>query len=716
MAGLPIWRQVLSGITNTCRDIKTDFSIQTNLWNLTDDLCRLFKEFNVSIGTSLDGPEEINDNQRGKGYFRNTMRGLRMAEKYDLKPGCICTFTPDTVSKYRDIFNFFVSNRLSFSIHGSLQAINAGKSRYNLSPEDLGQLLCNVLDLYVKYRHYIKISTLDQMIRSLTEQEGQVCTFKDCFGMFLAVDPDGYIYPCQRFCGDTAFSMGNILSEPSLEDLSTGDIARRFICRQEAVKSQCSACEYFNCCRGGCTYNAWAAGSDIDPYCTAYKMIFDKIKTGLLNEMKSEDNLKAVTEKPFSGRSGNPLLRKGALTELTRMDTHPVKIAENAIRIISYVELAANPSIEKAVEALTLKGIRVTDSHFLNIKNNLVRTNGILNNLYIHLTFKCQLSCNHCYATAEKANNLFMPVSDIIRMVKEAHEMKFRQVVFTGGEPLLHPGMDDLLEQLIGLKTKVSPMHLVLRSNFVRSLSQDDLIKLAAAFTKIIVSIDGDREYHDKRRGPGTYDAATKNLEKYQSVCRSVPNAARLSLSSVFSNEDQINDLAHSANELARKLDIRMVRFRPVLPIGRAEKWDKAPVSEAINSFMDAEELIIRGINPANSCGLGQNLYIEPDGNAFPCYAYQKPHSCLGNVIEYGLRKILDSEEFRDLQKHTVDTNKKCQTCKYRYICGGACRAWGGEGTRYDLDAAPPECSGLYKRSEEIYHKAIDYLQSILLC
>jgi len=309
-----------------------------------------------------------------------------------------------------------------------------------------------------------------------------------------------------------------------------------------------------------------------------------------------------------------------------------------------------------------------------------------------------------------------MPVSDIIRMVKEAHEMKFRQVVFTGGEPLLHPGLNDLLEQLIGLRSKVSPMHLVLRSNFVRSLSKNDMRKLAEAFTKVIVSIDGDREYHDYRRGIGMYYAATENLEGYQSVCRSVDDPAELSLSSVFSGDDPDSYLRYSVNELAYKLKIMRVRFRPVLPIGRVEKWDKAPVSEAINSFIHPEELFITGINPANSCGIGQNLYIEPDGNAFPCYAYQEPHSFLGNVFEQGLKKVVESEKFRDLHEHTVDTNTKCKVCKYRYICGGACRAWGGEGTRYDLDAAPPECSGLYKRSEEIYHQAIDYLQSILLC
>jgi len=163
---------------------------------------------------------------------------------------------------------------------------------------------------------------------------------------------------------------------------------------------------------------------------------------------------------------------------------------------------------------------------------------------------------------------------------------------------------------------------------------------------------------------------------------------------------------------LASSLNIRQVRFRPILPIGRAEKWDIPPVSEAISSYYNTDEILIQGFSPVSSCGIGQNLYVEPNGNAFPCYAYQKNHSYLGNVMKQGLEQVLLSGKFINLRNHTVDTNPKCSGCKFRYICGGACRAWGGEQTQHNLDAPPPECTGLYKRAEDIYLKAINYLES----
>jgi uncharacterized protein len=268
-------------------------------------------------------------------------------------------------------------------------------------------------------------------------------------------------------------------------------------------------------------------------------------------------------------------------------------------------------------------------------------------------------------------------------------------------------------------------MHIVLRSNFVARLEEADMEKLARACTKIIVSIDGTKQHHDRRRGEGSYDATVNNLESYQEACRDIPHAAELSLGCVISNRDVKGEQGRSVRELARHLDIQNVRFRPVLPIGRARvpemypapktsgragNPEMYPAPEAISSFYDTDDILNRELPPVTSCGIGQNLYVEPNGNAFPCYAYQKPHSCLGNVLEEGLRTVLDFEKFRSLRKHTVDTNPKCSRCKYRYLCGGACRAWGGEKTQFNLDEPPPECSGLYEQAEEIYNTAFSYL------
>ena len=75
-----------------------------------------------------------------------------------------------------------------------------------------------------------------------------------------------------------------------------------------------------------------------------------------------------------------------------------------------------------------------------------------------------------------------------------------------------------------------------------------------------------------------------------------------------------------------------------------------------------------------------------------------------------GLGTILGSAAFGDLRQHTVDTNPKCRHCDLRYLCGGACRAWGGELTQHDLDAQPVECEGLQRRARALLARCVEYL------
>ena len=162
---------------------------------------------------------------------------------------------------------------------------------------------------------------------------------------------------------------------------------------------------------------------------------------------------------------------------------------------------------------------------------------------------------------------------------------------------------------------------------------------------------------------------------------------------------------------MATVLGIRRVRFRPLLPLGRAADWSEPPTSEALGAHLDPLELIEGGFQPVASCGLGQNLYVEPSGDSFPCYAYHQPHAYLGNVIELGLNQVLQSTGFRDLSAHNVDTNPKCHICEVRYLCGGACRAWGGEVTQGNLDRCPPDCEGLQRRGRRLLAAALQYLE-----
>jgi MoaA/NifB/PqqE/SkfB family radical SAM enzyme len=66
---------------------------------------------------------------------------------------------------------------------------------------------------------------------------------------------------------------------------------------------------------------------------------------------------------------------------------------------------------------------------------------GDLSFLWLEITAKCNLECGHCYAESNPRQELFgqLTSDDWFQVIREAAEMKCRQIQFIGGEPTLHP-------------------------------------------------------------------------------------------------------------------------------------------------------------------------------------------------------------------------------------------------------------------------------------
>jgi len=308
VAGAAWYREALPLLRDGLAPRKVRFAVQSNLWLLTDELCELFRDFGVSLGTSLDGPEAVNDVQRGAGYFARTMAGIERARAHAIDVGAICTFTAASVPHAAEVFDFFVRERLNFSVHAAVPSLrNPEADQWSITAEAHGELLVGLLDRYLEDPRRVRIGTLDSMARSVSAGRGGVCTFGECLGAYLAVGPDGAIYPCQRFAGMDEYRVGDVATRPSLAELEATPVWRRFRAREEALAteaSECAGCVHFGSCKGGCQYNALVGAGGVlgptarDPQCMGYRRVFDRVTERALAEMFGPDNLDAVVERP----------------------------------------------------------------------------------------------------------------------------------------------------------------------------------------------------------------------------------------------------------------------------------------------------------------------------------------------------------------------------------------------------------------------------------
>lgn len=714
--GIDWYRQALPLLRHGLAPRRVRFAIQSNLWLLTDELCQLFREYGVALGTSLDGPEEVNDAQRGRGYFARTMAGIERARANGMDVGAICTFTAGTAPRAGEIFDFFVRAGINFSVHAALPSLRyADSDRWSIGAEAHGELLADLLDRYLANLTRIRISTLDSMARSVSAGKGGICTFGDCLGGYLAVGPDGSIYPCQRFAGLPEFAVGEVGRRPSLEELRASPVWRAFAAREARVSESCGDCSFFGFCKGGCPYNALVgsgggqlAPTTRDPHCEAYRRTFETISDRAMAEVFSPENLEAVVERPDPSRG---LLRRGRLLSIMRDGPHPYETAGQARRILAAVALASTGSPAQAAgrfEALGLAANRTrVEAAMAGLHARLTAPASGLNNLYLHVTFACNLRCSHCYAEAGPPRTGTMAVAEVVRAAREAAERGFRHVVITGGEPLVHPQRDDLLEALASIRAGIKPTLTVLRTSLAVPLTGELATRLASATDELVVSIDGNRETHDRRRGAGTYDLTEANLR----ALAGLHGTTELSIATVLPLGEANGEPGESVRALARELSIRRTRFRPLLPIGRALGAGLDIVPETLWGHLDPADMVAYGFSPTSTCGIGQNLYVEPDLRAYPCYAWCGEDRLLGSIGgPKGLAGVIDTPAFADLGGHTVESNRACRVCPLRHLCGGACRAW-SRGASSDLDAPPVDCSALHSRARSLLVSALDHLE-----
>ena len=183
----------------------------------------------------------------------------------------------------------------------------------------------------------------------------------------------------------------------------------------------------------------------------------------------------------------------------------------------------------------------------------------------------CNIACRHCFISCgPKANQIpMMTVEEVRRALDEGAASGARQVYFTGGEPFLHPR----IQELVDLALAVAPLTIVTNGLLLDDGSVAFLaerFRTARYSLDLRVSLDGmNAAQNDAVRGGGTFEGVVSTLRRL--------GAAGLSpVVSVVEHEAGLEGAEARARflEFLRQLGIRQprVKFLPLLRIGREQR------------------------------------------------------------------------------------------------------------------------------------------------
>jgi uncharacterized protein len=259
--------------------------MQSNLTMLDDKLIELFKKNECSIGGSLDGDEEINDQTRRfksqKGSYAavtEKLHQLKLAGMYTGVISVLHDFNMDAQRYYKfakQVEAYQVGFSPMFEYRNSISSCT--------DPGKLAQFLIDLFDLWVADDNPPKLSFFEEIMHSmLGKNPGKTCTFhEDCTRGMMAVNVNGDVCLCNHFLGMKEHCYGNAAITPFSEIWNS--VQRESLSRRSSqMATLCKDCEYNSICHGGCMSHTFKSFASRDYFCKAYRLLFAHIEEALV--------------------------------------------------------------------------------------------------------------------------------------------------------------------------------------------------------------------------------------------------------------------------------------------------------------------------------------------------------------------------------------------------------------------------------------------------
>ena len=322
--------------------------------------------------------------------------------------------------------------------------------------------------------------------------------------------------------------------------------------------------------------------------------------------------------------------------------------------------------------------------------------------LVAELTYACPLRCAYCSNPADFARHHdALDSDDWRRVLREAGQLGVVQVNFTGGEPLLRPDLEALIEEARALD---------LYSNLITSgipLERSRLERFRRlGLDNVQVSIQDARPVESDRI------AGREVFRRKLEVARWVKELGfPLTMNTVLHRENlgRIDEVIAIAEQLrADRLELANAQYLGWALLNRAALLPSAAQIERARSIAASARARLEGrmeivfvvpdyhaqFPPPCMDGWGRRfMVVAPDGLLLPCLlAHTLPGLSFGSVRERSVQELWTSSPGLEAFRGEAWMPEPCKSCPRRTVDFGGCRCQAFHLTG-DVAATDPVCS-----------------------
>lgn len=340
--------------------------------------------------------------------------------------------------------------------------------------------------------------------------------------------------------------------------------------------------------------------------------------------------------------------------------------------------LIEDKDLENIAKKLLVRGIinyKSNDEKELEIEKNTL-------SVYFEPIPFCNLHCVYCYAGAELPSKIIYNTEETKKILdKVISYPKVRNIVFTGGEPLLRGDTLDLAEYV---REKGKGAAILTNGTLI---NEENVERFKVFNDGITISLDGHiAEINDKTRGLGSYNKIIKGIKLLNKA------GIEVRITTVISktNKDYIKEIMEFVKN---DLGVSKHNMSTHISMGRGAEENLECSTEEVLRYREeyfteicrrSRQEMISFLRPnlkqgqlRNCCGAGcTELFVKDNGEVYPCRLLVDTSFYLGNIKENLLDSILESKKIVDLRNNfNVNRIAVCKHCLYKNLCGGGCRS-----------------------------------------
>jgi len=249
---------------------KFKITVTTNCLEVTDEQAKFFNDYGINLVLSIDGRKEVNDDVRkdenGCGTYDRIIDNIQklVEGREDLSFFVRGTYTRNALDFSKDVKYL---KDLGFKNISMEPVVLPEGDPLRIKEEDLKTVYDEYEKLTKLYMDYKAEDKGFNFFHFNLELDHGPCVHKRIAGCgagseYMAVSPEGDLYPCHQFVGNDEFIIGNVYT-----GIKNQELRKEFKETHVYTKEKCKNCFAKFLCSGGCHANAYFQNGDLKkPY------------------------------------------------------------------------------------------------------------------------------------------------------------------------------------------------------------------------------------------------------------------------------------------------------------------------------------------------------------------------------------------------------------------------------------------------------------------